>query len=113
MTDTMLEAAAQLVGAVYVKSPYEDCFKIPYDTKNSSGWREWNPHHDDGDSARLRSALMMDVEWFDDGDSPFVDVSNTDGDMVRERMAKHNYDRNAALRMATLKCAAEVARRMG
>lgn len=68
----------------------------------------WRPHLDDGDSARLRSARMMDVHWTDDA------VTVTCGRIWHaEKLADHSNDRNAALRLATLRCAVEYARRIG
>lgn len=61
---------------------------------------------DDGDSARMRSALLIDADWFGN----LVQCSK-DTHVEHEYYAEHN-DRNAALRLATLKVAAEIGRRM-
>jgi hypothetical protein len=99
----MLEAAASVAGI---------------DLKwSASGWhytgnKPFNPHYDDGDSARLRSAGMMNVIWNEQAKHVEVSVG-LDGQTFTEFFADHNYDRNAALRMATLRCTVEMARRMG
>lgn len=69
--------------------------------------KNWNPATDDGDSARLRTALEISVNWFDD----VVECSNDDT-LVIELYADHSGDKNAALRWATLRLAAEIGRRM-
>ena len=67
-------------------------------------WVEWAPHTDDGDSARMRSALLVDVymqEWQ-------VVCTKDRRAMFFEKFADHNNDRNAALRLCALKVAAMI-----
>lgn len=68
------------------------------------------PNLSDGDSARIRSALLIDVNWHADGDVVCLsDIENV-GIIHSEALTHHNGDRNAALRLATLKVAAEIGR---
>lgn len=80
---------------------------------NGDWWnaKPWNPENDDGDSARLRTDLNIDVEWMDRS----VDVTASCvlpwvSCFVRD--TDHNNDKHAALRYATLMVAAEIGRRM-
>ena len=65
--------------------------------------RDWNPHTDDGDSARIRTALRMNVIWSDTA----VHCLSSLGDAF-ESFADHNNDRNAALRLCALRVAAMI-----
>jgi len=83
----------------YVYSAYDGVERTRYD------WLG-----DDGDSARIRSALLIDVNWHADGDVVCLsDIENV-GIIHSEALTHHNGDRNAALRLATLKVAAEIGR---
>jgi hypothetical protein len=105
----LLELAAKAAGIKLLWT----CGGIPVNTptlfEGLGSDTVWNPLTDDGDSARLRSALMMNVNWYDDGVE--VDLEFSCGHFLK--IADHSNDRDAALRMATLKCAVEYARRMG
>ena len=115
-TDTkeLLTYAAKAVGLEldefsYVEKPNTPAY---FTAKNYVG--RWNPATDDGDSARLRTALEMDVEWYVNGR---VKVAVYFYDKYEraskgENAADHSGDKNAALRWATLKLAAEIGRRM-
>lgn len=70
----------------------------------------WNPYTDDGDSARLRTALEIGVNWRD-GIAGHVTVTYESGLYWVCHYADHSGDKNAALRMATLRLAAEIGRR--
>lgn len=68
-------------------------------------------HTDDGDSARMRSCLRMTVKWcIDDGkDEVWCWVPTRWGAIEdNERIADHNGDSDAALRMCALRVAAEI-----
>ena len=68
--------------------------------------KNWNPATDDGDSARLRTALNANVLW--SNDHVLVGVEGFGN--VGERLSDHAGDKNAALRWATLRLAAEIGR---
>ena len=63
----------------------------------------WSPHADDGMSARMRTALRMNVLWSDTA----VHCLNSMGEAF-ESFADHNGDRDAALRLCALKVAAMI-----
>lgn len=63
----------------------------------------WSPHADDGMSARMRTALRMNVIWSDTA----VHCLNSMGGAI-ESFADHNGDRNASLRLCALKVAAMI-----
>ena len=63
---------------------------------------------DDGDSARMRSALMIEVRY--GPDSVRCDERIGDSAAQFRHFADHNNDRNAALRWAALRVAAEIGR---
>lgn len=76
-----------------------------YETRSDYLSYPWNPLTDDGDSARLRTALEIDVEY----DKSGAMVKHAD-DAWAALYTDHSGDKNAALRMATLKLAAEIGR---
>ena len=63
----------------------------------------WCPDEDDGDSAKMRTALRMNVIWSDTA----VHCLNSMGEAF-ESFADHNNDRNAALRLCALRVAAAI-----
>lgn len=66
MTDReLLEMVAKAAGnsAVWVSTGYEQCFKIPYETGCTEGWRIWDPLRNDGDAFRLVAQLGLDIEF--------------------------------------------------
>lgn len=70
----------------------------------------WAPHIDDGDGARMEAQLLVDVQW---GDAAvFCSHYKRPQDHVREAYADHNGNRQAARKMASLRVAAEIGRRM-
>ena len=86
----LLEMAARACGA-----QIEPCV--------CSSGGHWSPHADDGMSARMRTALRMNVLWSDTA----VHCLNSMGEAF-ESFADHNGDRNAALRLCALKVAAMI-----
>jgi len=73
--------------------------------------QHWTPDTDDGDSARMRSALGINVAWY--GNLVECSTSAEDStDEWTELVADHNNDRNAALRRCALRVAAMVGERM-
>lgn len=80
-------------------------------------WVEWAPHTDDGDSARMRSALGIGVNFVCSPTSNRISGVRCFADRIGhymqmhehvERVAEHNNDRNAALRLCALKVAAMI-----
>lgn len=69
--------------------------------------RRWNPEHDDGDSARLRTDLEIDTVFW-----PSLIIVRHEQSMLKVSRADHE-NKHAALRYATLMVAAEIGRRMG
>ena len=73
--------------------------------------RSWKPHTDDGDSARLRTKLYLSAIVTD----CHARASGRGGPYSPPYSVPHNNtedSKNAALRLATLKCAAEIGRMM-
>jgi hypothetical protein len=69
----------------------------------------WDPKTDDCDGARLEAALELEVTW----DRGIVTVRRLrrEGHIVAfERFVDHDGDKQAARRMATLRCAAAIGR---
>lgn len=81
-----------------------------YETRSDYLSYPWNPLTDDGDSARLRTALEIGVNWRD-GIAGHVTVTYESGLYWVCHYADHSGDKNAALRWATLRLAAEIGRR--
>ena len=76
--------------------------------------RRWHPL-DDGDGARLEERLWFEFKWFDEYvHSHFFSEKNKEiPEWGRaEHYADHNGNRQAARRMASLRVAAEIGRRM-
>lgn len=104
ITRETLELAAKAAG-------YEVSFDItciPFFRRDVPGSPTWNPEHDDGDSARLRTELWIDVEYHRSRVWCLHDVAAVHG-----IYSDHAGDKHAALRYATLMVAAEIGRRMG
>lgn len=70
----------------------------------SQAW--WNPRTDDGDCARLESALLMDVDWHETSVS--VRRRYAPKAFAVEEYADHGGDKQAARRVAALRCAAAI-----
>ena len=98
----LLEMAAKACGAQIEPCV---CSSQPFRFKATGG--HWSPHADDGMSARMRTALRINVLWSDTA----VHCLNSLGDAV-ESFADHNGDRNAALRLCALKVAAMIGEEM-
>lgn len=73
----------------------------------------WCPLDDDGDDARLESALRFDVTWYESFVlvGPRICGSET-GSAHAEYYADHNGDRQAARRYAGVRAAAEIGKGM-
>lgn len=79
----------------------------------------WAPHMNDGDGARMETQLGIGlhrlrqvVEAFVDRDSPTSEMYYDPEITWSEHYADHNGNRQAARRMASLRVAAEIWRRM-
>ena len=67
----------------------------------------WNPLTDDGDLARLESALPLIVMWFSDR----VEVAQYERKALHvEHFSTYDGDRHAARRRASVCCAAQIGR---
>ena len=113
MTDTrkLLEMAAKACGIhLHHWNERLDCWmtsSVEGDDPDST----FEPHTDDGDSARMRSALGINVAWY--GNLVECSTSAEDStDEWTELVADHNNDRNAALRRCALRVAAAMGERM-
>lgn len=74
----------------------------------------WAPHLDDGDGARMEAHLRLEPKWpWLDGPAIGVGCQQAMGyEYSFERFDKHNNDRQAARRWASLRAAAQVGRNM-
>ena len=69
---------------------------------------KWAPHLDDGDGARMEAQNYIQLSFYDS----YV-RANLHGDSgCVEKYKNHNGDRQAARKMASLRVAAEIGRRM-
>jgi hypothetical protein len=100
----MLELAARAC-ALEVKCAGENYNGLTLWVRDSSDcpWFPWAPNTDDGDSARMRTALRMNVIWSDTA----VHCLSSLGVAV-ESFADHNNDRDAALLLCALRVAAMI-----
>lgn len=98
----MLELAAKAMGYVATESLRNGEFRV-HDESDQYWSFAWQPHTDDGDSARMRTALRMNVIWSDTA----VHCLNSMGGSL-ESFSDHNGDRNAAMRLCALKVAAMI-----
>lgn len=82
--------------------PIKDAGRVPF-------INDWRPHTDDGDSRRLQVALGIDAYW-----SPQKWIAGNFGndDDLIETTVPHGKDSCAALRIAVLRVAAEIGRRI-
>lgn len=100
-----LKLAGKAVGLrspMYYEPQPEDGFPKAF---CKTGKREyWNPYVDDGDCARIESALRIHMMWSDSR----VCVLHPVGGSHAELFADHGGDRNAARRFATVRLAALV-----
>ena len=94
----LLEMAAKACGA-----QIEPCVCSSQPFRFKATKNHFSPHVDDGASARMRTALRMNVIWSDTA----VHCLNSMGGAI-ESFADHNGDRNAALRLCALKVAAMI-----
>lgn len=106
----LLELAAQAVGYVieerFAKS-VNGAWVYPkgatQDTDGDFPVFHWWPGSDDGDGARLEAALGISVEWHED-----LVIAVTKYHAFGEAPSKHRGDKQAARRMAALRCAAAI-----
>ena len=109
MTNTkeLLELAARALGE-QIDDWNGDCPVIYFwdgDPQNPErNYRYWNPATDDGDCARMEAALGINIIW----DEVAVAAEGEYGFRLYEPYRDHNNDRQAARRMASLRCAAEI-----
>jgi len=108
-----LELAAKACG---IEHPEEDHCAFSdsrlWDCKN---FRWWSPGEDDGDGARMEAELGIEFKWFDEyAHSHFFLEANKDiPEWGRaEHFSAHNGNKQAARKMASLRVAAEIGRRM-
>jgi len=94
----LLEMAAKACGA-----QIEPCVCSSQPFRFKATKNHFSPHADDGTSARMRTALRMNVIWSDTA----VHCLNSMGGAF-ESFADHNGDRNAALRLCALRVAAMI-----
>ena len=115
----LLEMAARACGIqVDERGPFTEvpCMQSEFGKGNwiESSRRAWIPDIDDGDSARMRSALGIGVAWEPDPSGEIQSLSHVHCMCWRiphgrsQRIADHNGDRNAALRLCALKVAAMI-----
>lgn len=98
----LLEMAAKACG---IEIEQCTCTDVPFRRKDNR--QHWTPDTDDGDSARMRSALGTNVAWY--GNLVECSTSAEDStDEWTELVADHNNDRNAALRLCALRVAAAI-----
>lgn len=111
----MLELAARAFGrwgdrSKYIESVYD--YDSPHCGSSAIQWDEyshdtWNPLINDGDCARMESALRIFVSW----GGRIVQCSTCD--ICEEQLLRvHGGDRMAARRMASLKVAAAIGKAM-
>lgn len=72
----------------------------------------WNPLTDDGDEARLESALGLWVCWYPEWVLVGPEVYGHTGSACGEYFGQHAGDKQAARRLAGVRAAAEIGERM-
>ena len=107
-TKELLEKAAKAAG---IKGNY---FESEYPTESGilddDSFDEdtcalfWQPHLDDGDSARLADALEINIRYLEYGLRVYVDTGRHHAEYYKD----HNNSRSAARRMAVLRLAAQM-----
>lgn len=93
----LLEMAARACGAQIETCV---CSSQPFRFKSTGG--HWSPHADDGASARMRTALRMNVIWSDTAVHCICKTADAFESIF------HGTDPNAALRLCALKVAAMI-----
>ena len=109
----LLEMAAKACG---IEIEQCTCTDVPFRRKDNR--QHWTPDTDDGDSARMRSALGICVNWIwyaMNGEHKCVGVEcgYPFSRAIDVYLKDHNNDRNAALRLCALKVAAMIGEGMG
>lgn len=80
-------------------------------TDSGADVRTWAPHIDDGDGARMEAQLAISLHIADG--AVYASCRTASGTLMTcEKRADHNGNRQAARRMASLRVAAELGRRM-
>ena len=95
MTNTkeLIELAAKACGVEHVTMPMVE-------------WGKWNPATNSGDGAEMEAELGIDVYWcLEVVNSVYAGGLSVE---TMERYSDHNGDRQAARRMASLRCAAAI-----
>lgn len=93
----LLEMAAKACGAQIEPCV---CSSQPFRFKSTGG--HWSPHADDGMSARMRTALRMNVIWSDTAVHCICSTADAFESIFNDT------DRNAALRLCALRVAAMI-----
>lgn len=110
----LLEFAAKAAGIKIIRSRLADPMwrdmlienaNVKQDGNPSARWR---PHTDDGDCARMEAGVESNLEWGSD----FVCAIDWDGNEACEYFKYHNGDKQAARRMASLRVAAEIGKKL-
>ncbi|MDH0739793.1 hypothetical protein [Achromobacter spanius] len=112
MTDReLLELAAWAAGikAGWVDTPYEQCFKVPYQSADglTGGWKVWNPLEDDGDALRLAVKLRLHISQ----QLSYVSVSQPHGAAATRGVSwsgQYNDEPYTATRRPIVHAAAEI-----
>lgn len=105
----LLELAAKAAGieAVYVNTCWDQCFKVKYETKHTTGWKVWDPLNDDAAAFRLAVKLNLDINPYPKTGE--VAVINWGGKEVRHKTFERiGNDPYAATRRAIVRAAAEI-----
>lgn len=102
----LLELAAKACGYRVVQY----CDRLGLQVVFQDGVSEWwHPGRDDGDGARMEAELRLNVRWA----ANFVEVQdNVKGHLHACDIYKTPGDKNSGRRMASLRVAAEIGRRM-
>ena len=111
----LLELAAKAVGmperVVGAKPGYYALYPDTDGVEKFCCMNQWDPLIDDGDCARMETALELCIVW----GANYVDVtcSNDYESHAREFSEDHQgHDKNHIRRLASTRCAAEIGRKM-
>lgn len=112
----LLELAAKAAGMNDWQWREESQAPAHYNTAMACFYRDyagdaitWNPADDDGDGARMEASISLDVYW----DNDAVCIWRSDIRIhCREYFDKHNGDKQAARRAASLRAAAAIGEAM-
>lgn len=109
----LLELAALAAGYEYtlIQKVVETIYGVKSCPVIVINGNDWNPREDDGDCARLETKCEMLVS-VDKDCARAGSYINGYGIECSEQYANHAGDRNKARRFASVRCAAEIGRRM-